>query len=68
MSQKNLQSTFRLMTLSSSGLKDERKAIRSASVSLCKLSGAETGFACAEMLLPSSSSKPIFSDLSRKNA
>lgn len=42
MSQRNLRSTFRLMALSSSGLKEARKATGSVAVSLCELSSVTT--------------------------
>lgn len=42
MSQRNLRSTFRLMALSSSGLKEARNALGSAAASLSKLSSVAT--------------------------
>lgn len=42
MSQRNLRSTFRLMALSSSVLKEARNALGSAAASLCELSSVTT--------------------------
>jgi hypothetical protein len=62
-SHRNLQSTFRLIALSSSGLKDARKDFLSAAASLCKLSGMAIEVAlltCVEIFSPSSDSEVIF--------